>query len=47
MTVNFSTTNDGTQIDILHANLSEAAVEPHSTGWDSYVSGFEKLIAEA
>lgn len=47
VTVLFSEAENGTRIELTHTDLADEALDAHDTGWDSYIEGFEKHLAES
>ena len=47
--VEFTDEEDGgTRVDLTHSGLADAqAVASHASGWDSYIEGFQRHIAES
>ena len=46
VTVNFQEEGSGTKIELKHTGLKDReSADAHSQGWDSYIAGFQKLLA--
>ena len=44
--VTFSATESGTQISLIHSHFQkQQSADQHDSGWDSYMAGFQKHLA--
>ncbi len=45
--VRFTSVESGTQVDIVHSGFSsQESMSVHDSGWDSYIEGFSKHLAD-